>query len=73
MTMWYWPKKKKLAASEFEGSGPAASGVYGTATAEEKLRLIYRTEQDPDVAADIEAEPDKWKHGGIESIKDIKI
>ena len=71
--MWPFSSKKKLGPSEFEGSGPARSGVYGLATAEEKLRVIYRTEQDPDISADIEAEPDKWKHGGVNSNEDLKL
>lgn len=56
---------KRVGPSEFERSGPAKSGVFGRSKAWEKLRLIVRIEQTPD-GADINATPDKWKHGGLE-------
>jgi len=67
----------QLGPSEFEGTGPTRSGVFGKAheallTAAEKLRIIRRTEQDPDIPPiDLEATPDKWKHGGVNSVTDI--
>jgi len=69
----------KLKASEFEGKGPEKSGVFGQAhaaflSAAEKLSIIRRTEQDAEgPIVDLSATPDKWKHGGIESVEDIDL
>lgn len=62
---------KPLKASEFEDKGPKRFGFFGIAAAREKLRLLYRTEQDPIDGADLDATPDKWRHGGIDSIRDV--
>jgi len=68
-----------LGPSEFEGTGPSRSGIFGQAhaallSAAEKLRIIHRTEQDPDVPPiDLDATPDKWRHGGVNSTSDIKL
>jgi len=66
--------------SEFEGkpgstTGPGLKrfGGFGLARAWEKLRLIYRAEQDPGGQVDFGANPDKWRHGGIESIEDLEL
>jgi len=61
----------KLKASEFEGDGVKRSGVFGLANAWEKLRFTMRTEQDPNSpAADPDATPDKFEHGGVEADTD---
>jgi hypothetical protein len=63
----------KLKPSEFEKSGVHPFGFFGIRRAGERLRLIYRTEQDPDGEVDLDAPADKWKHGGIETIDDIRF
>lgn len=63
---------KKLKASEFEGSGPKKTGVFGLASAIEKLRVIRRTEQDPSGAVDLEMTPDRWREGGLHDPEDVK-
>jgi hypothetical protein len=57
----------EIKSSEFEGEGPRRSGVFAhLLSAAEKLRIIRRTEQDPDrEPVDLDAEPDKWRHGGV--------
>lgn len=59
--------------TEFEGKGVRPFGRYAAHHAEEKLRLQYRTEQDPDNNPDLDAEPDKWRKGGINSEEDITV
>lgn len=61
---------KRLGPSEFEGNGLHESGVQGLETAHEKMQIIKRTEQDPDGKVDLDAKPDKWRHGGLESTRD---
>lgn len=63
--------------SEFEGQpgktpGLKPSGIFGNWRPWERLRLLYRTEQDPDDATvDLNAKADKWRHGGIpEQVRD---
>lgn len=56
--------------SEFEGRGVHPFGHFGIARAQEKARLIKRTEQDPDGPVDLDAKADKWRHGGLESVHD---
>jgi hypothetical protein len=52
--------RKKLKASEFEKDGPHPFGGFGVARAWEKVRLIYRTGQNPDQNPDLDAPPDQW-------------
>jgi len=51
---------EKLKPSEFEEEGPKPAGVFGIDKAWEKLRLIFRTDQQEDP----EVEPGKWGRGG---------
>jgi len=55
----------KLKASEFEGTGPKKSGVFGIRFPSEQLRIIYRTEQDPRGPVDLDKKPDQWRVGGV--------
>lgn len=54
------------AASEFEKRGPRKFGGFGIVRAWEKLRLIVRTGQDPEIeeAVDLDADPNDWGTGG---------
>jgi len=54
-----------LGPSPHEGRGVHKSGVYGRSKVRDRLRIIYRTGQDPDTA-DLNAEPDDWGNGGVQ-------
>ena len=56
----------KLKESEFEKDGMKPAGVQGAETASDKMKIIYRTGQDPDGGAvDLDKEPDNtWGNGG---------
>ena len=65
-----------LRPSEFEGEGPRKSTVFDREhdahlSAAEKLRIIRRTEQDPDGVFDPDAPTDRFNRGGINSTEDI--
>jgi len=57
--------------SEFEKDGVHNSGVFGKSDAHEKLTIMKRTEEDPNGLVDLDAEPDKFEHGGIHSLADL--
>jgi len=67
------PMGKKLGRSEFERNGVFPFGGFGIARAWEKLRMIYRTEQDPEGTVVLNAPADRYEHGGIESVDDHTI
>ena len=60
-----------LRASEFEGRGTWPSGVFSGVPAREKVRIAYRTGQDPGGLVVLDAEPDDWGTGGLRQMTDI--
>ena len=59
--------------SEFEGSGPWPFGGYGADRAQDKVRIAYRTGQDPDGLVVLNASPDDWGTGGLRSTVDLVL
>lgn len=60
-----------LGPSEFEGTGPWPFGGLGATRAQDKVRIAYRTGQDPDGVVNLLASPEDWGTGGLRSTIDL--